>query len=282
MRVQVIDNVSREMASVLPLVIEGSRDLRIAVAFVSRRGLAAINPALTAAVQAGATAEFLVGLDMRSTEPEALKALLDRTRETDRVALYCYASVTAAGIYHPKLYVSRVGDQVISIVGSSNLTAGGLKKNVEVNVLIESDIRDEIVSDIYTAYNRLKFHPERVEPDDEFLALYAELCQRGRATEQSVGRDKSIRALHQTFREKAASLRRPVPTRRDLVGWLELVYDALPDGEFTNESVYGFEPEFRRQYRDNLNIRPKIRQQLQVLRDMRLIEHVETGRWRKL
>ena len=282
MRVQVIDNVSREMASVLPSVIEGSRDLRIAVAFVSRRGLATIDPALTAAVQAGATAEFLVGLDMRATEPEALKVLLDRTGETDRVALYCYTSVTTAGIYHPKLYVSRAGDQVTSIVGSSNLTAGGLKKNVEVNVLIESDIRDEIVSDIYTAYNRLKFHPERVEPDDEFLALYAELCRRERATDQSVGRDKSIRALHETFREKAASLRRPVPSRRDLVGWLELVYDALPDGEFTNDLVYASESEFRLRYPDNLNIRAKVRQQLQVLRDMRLIEHVATGRWRKL
>src|SRR3989304_8908481 len=268
MRVQVIDHASREMASVLPCVIEGSRDVRIAVAFVSRRGLATIDPALTAAVQAGATAEFLVGLDMRATEPEALKALLDRTRDTDRVALYCYTSVTTAGIYHPKLYVSRAGYQVTSIVGSSNLTAGGVKKNVEVNVLIESDIRDEIVSDIYTAYNRLKFHPERVEPDDEFLALYAELCRRERATDQSVGRDKAIRALHETFREKAGSLRRPVPSRRDLVGWLGLVYDALPDGEFTNDLVYASESEFRLRYPDNLNIRAKVRQQLEVLRDV--------------
>ena len=282
MRVQVIDNVSRQMARVLCPLIEQSTDLRVAVAFMSHRGLGVIRPSLAAALQAGATVEFLVGLDMRTTEPEALQAVLDLSHGSGEVALYCYAGLTGVGTYHPKLYLSRMPDVATFIVGSSNLTEGGLKRNVEINVLIEADIRDEAVSDIHAAYNRLKFHPERVIPDGEFIALYAELRDRERATEQSVGRDTSIRALRRTFREKAASLRRPVPTRRDLVGWLELVYDALPDGEFTNESVYGFETEFRRQYPDNLNIRPKIRQQLQVLRDMRLIEHVATGRWRKL
>ena len=282
MRVQVIDNVSRQMARVLCPLIEQSTDLRVAVAFMSHRGLGVIRPSLAAALQAGATVEFLVGLDMRTTEPEALQAVLDLSHGSGEVALYCYAGLTGVGTYHPKLYLSRTADVATFIVGSSNLTEGGLKRNVEINVLIEADIRDEVVSDIHTAYNRLKFHPERVIPDGEFIALYAELRDRERATQQSVGRDTSIRALRRTFREKAASLRRPVPSRRDLVGWLELVYDALPDGEFTNESVYGFETEFRRQYPDNLNIRPKIRQQLQVLRDMRLIEHVATGRWRKL
>lgn len=278
---QVIDNVSRDMASALPPVLQDSQDIRIAVAFVSQRGLTLIDSALAAAIQAGATAEFLVGLDMQSTEPQALKALLDRRRETGRLALYCYASVTAAGIYHPKLYVLRAEDQVTSIVGSSNLTEGGLKKNVEVNVLIEATIGDELVSDIYGAYSRLKFLPERVEPDDEFLALYTELCQRQPVESNSASRDTSTRKLMASFREKAKTLRRPIPSRRDLVGWLELVYDALPDGEFTNELVYAHEPEFQKQYPHNLNVRAKVRQQLQVLRAMGLTEHIARGRWRK-
>ncbi len=35
-------------------------------------------------------------------------------------------------------------------------------------------------------------------------------------------------------------------------------------------------------YPTNLNIRAKIRQQLQTLPSMGLVEHVVTGRWRKL
>jgi len=282
MRVQVIDNVSRKMETVLCPLIEDSTDLRVAVAFMSDRGLAIIRPSVTAAIRAGATVEFLVGLDMRTTEPEALRAVLDMTSDSEKVAMYCYAGLTGVGTYHPKLYLSRMPDVATFIVGSSNLTEGGLKRNVEINVLIEADIRDELVSDIHTAYNRLKFHPERVIPDGEFITLYAELRDRERATEQSAGRDTSIRALRRTFREKAASLRRPVPSRRDLVGWLEMVYDAAPDGEFTNELLYRREGEFRLRYPGNLNIKAKIRQQLQVLRDMGFVEDVAPGRWRKL
>lgn len=240
-----------------------------------------IGNSLSAAVSAGASLEFLVGLDMRSTEPEALQTLLDLSRKNANVAMYCYGSLSEVGIYHPKLYVSRVGDEVTSIVGSSNLTEGGLKKNVEINVLIEAQVRDEIVSDIYTAYNRLKFHPERVEPNDEFLALYGQLCEREKEQKRKFVGDRSSQKLRRAFRDKAKSLRRPTPTRRDLVGWLEIVYDALPDGEFTNEVIYGFELDFQQQYPDNLNVKAKIRQQLQVLSGMGLIEHLARGRWQK-
>jgi len=282
MRVQVIDNVSRKMADALCPLIEESTDLRVAVAFMSHRGLAIIRPSLAAALQAGATVEFLVGLDMRTTEPEALRAVLGMASDSGKVTMCCYAGLTGEGTYHPKLYLCRRSDVVTSIVGSSNLTEGGLMRNVEINVLVEAGVRDEVVSDLHTAYNRLKFHPERVIPDDEYIAMYAELREREQATERRAGRDTSLRKLRRTFREKAASLRRPVPTRRDLIGWLELVYDALPDGEFTNDAVYASESEFQRQYPDNLNIRAKVRQQLQVLAAMGLIEHLARGHWRKL
>lgn len=282
MRLQIIDNVSTGMVSVLSPLIERSTDLRIAVAFVSRQGLAMVEAPLSTALKAGALVEFLIGLDMRSTEPEALHALLELSRKGDNVEVYCFASLSPAGIYHPKLYLSKSGDAVTSIVGSSNLTEGGLRKNVEVNILVEGNLRDEIVSDIYSTYSRLKFHPQRVVPDDEFLALYAELCEREKQQERKSLQDKSTRKLIKTFREKAKSLRRPTPTRRDLVGWLELVYDALPDDEFTNQRVYEYESEFQRHYPENLNIRAKIRQQLQILRDMGLLEHMGPGRWWRL
>ena len=282
MRVQIIDNVSREMVSVLLPAIEQSKDVRIAVAFVSRRGLAMIEPSIRAALQAGAYLEFLVGLDMRSTEPEALQTLYDLSCKSATVELYCYASLRPAAIYHPKLYVLRIDNEVTSIIGSSNLTEGGLKKNIEVNVVIKASMGDEVVSDVYGIYNQLKFDPKRVVPDDEFLALYAQLCEREREQQRKAVRDKSSRDLVRSFKEKASSLRRPTPSRIDLVGWLELVYDSLPEGEFTNQQVYEYEREFQQHYPENRNIRAKIRQQLQILRDMGLIEHLGIGRWQKV
>jgi len=50
--------------------------------------------------------------------------------------------------------------------------------------------------------------------------------------------------------------------------------------EFTNDDVYAHDRELEQLHPDNRNVRPKIRQQLQILRDTGLLIHVESGRWR--
>jgi HKD family nuclease len=282
MEVQIIDNRSQTMTSFLSSEIEQSKDARIAVAFMSRRGLAMIEQPIDAAVQAGARFEFLVGLDLRATDPKALRFLYDLSCENSAIDLYCYASLESGAIYHPKLYILGRDDAVTAVIGSSNLTRGGLKGNVEVNAVIQGDSQDEAISDVYGVYNRLKFHPKRVVPDEEFVTLYTELCKREKRQRQEAQSDRIARNLRTSFDEKVKSLRRPTPTSQDLFGWLKLVYNSLPDDEFTNQQVYDCEQTFQRHYPENQNIRAKIRQQLQVLRDMGLIEHIGTARWQKV
>src|SRR5438876_8424122 len=75
MQVQVIDNRIRNLISTIAPVIEASHDMRIAVAFVSQSGLDLIYPSLEIALGVGGSVEFLVGLDMQTTEPAALRSL---------------------------------------------------------------------------------------------------------------------------------------------------------------------------------------------------------------
>ena len=49
---------------------------------------------------------------------------------------------------------------------------------------------------------------------------------------------------------------------------------------FTLDDVYAFENELARVYPGNRNVRPKIRQQLQVLRDRGYLTFVGRGRYR--
>lgn len=282
MQLQMIDNVKHNTAAELVSSIEAANDVRIAVAFVSSDGLLQIMPSVRTALDAGAYVEFLVGMDTRATDPSAIKKLYDLTRETSQVSLLCFASRNASAIYHPKMYLTRDKYTATAIIGSSNLTRRGLTSNIEVNVVIRDDVQAEIVSEIYNTYNRLKYHPDRVIPDDEFVALFAELCQHEKFRERRLAKDSELKKLKETFLGKANKLQRPKPTRADLVGWVELVYDALPEGKFTNQEIYGYENEFRQHYPQNLNIRAKIRQQLQVLHKLGFIEHVGTGIWRKV
>ena len=50
--------------------------------------------------------------------------------------------------------------------------------------------------------------------------------------------------------------------------------------EFKNEEVYTYAPELEKLHPDNRHIKDKIRQQLQVLRDAKLLLHVSSGVWR--
>lgn len=282
MRIQMVDNVERNTISVLAPIIETANDIRIAVAFVSSDGLSQIMPSVKMAMKAGAYVEFLVGMDPRATDPLAIKDLYTLFRGTSQGALLCFASRNASAIYHPKMYLTRDSQIATAIIGSSNLTRRGLTTNVEANVVITDDVDAEIVSEIYGTYSRLKYHPHRVIPDDEFINLFADLCQREKSQENRLARDHDLRQLRETFIRKADRLQRPKPTRADLIGWLEMVYDALPPGKFTNQKIYEYEEEFRQRYPQNQNIRAKIRQQLQVLRELGFIEHVSKGVWKKV
>ena len=68
-------------------------------------------------------------------------------------------------------------------------------------------------------------------------------------------------------------------------GWLLTVMQAVEDlrtPTFTLDDIYAAQPHLAALYPDNHNIRPKIRQQLQVLRDHGWLRFVGRGRYRRV
>ncbi|MGC8838535.1 MAG: phospholipase D-like domain-containing protein [Anaerolineae bacterium] len=279
MKVKLVDNLSVRLLEELSPVIAQSKDCRIAVAFVSTGGLDLLASDFQRCLERDGHMEFLVGLDLSTTDPQALWTLYQMSQANPNVSFYCFGRLESGAIYHPKLYIAGSDATTAMIVGSSNLTEGGLKENVEVNVLMEADTGEEIVSDVYSVYNKLKFHPHRVIPDQEFLSLYQEMYSLRRDWEKSSERDTRLKRAKSRFMEKAASLKHPIPTDKDLFGWQKLVFERLPEGPFRTNDLYKFEEELRAHYPANRNIRAKIRQILQQLRDMGLVRHVRTGVW---
>ncbi|MCX7976666.1 MAG: phospholipase D-like domain-containing protein [Bellilinea sp.] len=282
MHIQMIDNVERNMASALVSAIKSAFDIRIAVAFVSSDGLSCLMPSIKEVIERGSHIEFLVGMDPRATDPNAIKELYSLLRDYSQGVLLCFVPRDSSAIYHPKMYLTKNYQFAQLFIGSSNLTQRGLIKNIEANLVIRDEINTEIVSEVYNTYYRLKYHPNRVIPDEEFLDLFSELCQKEKFYQSRLVKNQTLRQLKQNFIEKAKSLERPKPTRTDLIGWLELVYNSLPQGEFTNQEIYRFEPQFRQRYPENQNIKAKIRQQLQILHQLGFIKHVNRGTWKKV
>lgn len=281
MELQLLDNRSQTLGEAISSALAESEDSRMAVAFVSAQGLGLLEPALQQCLKRKGSVEFLVGLDLSFTDPQALRTLYQWSRDYAHVACYCLTELGPSVVYHPKLYVFRAGEEVRFIVGSSNLTEGGLRQNMEVNALVRAHASEEIVSDIYAVYNALKFHPKRVEPDEEFVSLYEELFSMRKRERHRATRKAHLRRVTSRFREKVSTLRRPVPTPKDLDGWQRLVFMKLPEERFKTRDLYQFEEEFRSHYPQNRNIRAKVRQVLQQLRDLGLVKHVEWETWEK-
>jgi HKD family nuclease len=72
--------------------------------------------------------KLVVGCALRNTNPNFLERW--QGQPGFRVVL------DTTEVFHPKLYLFRVGAEVHLLIGSSNLTGGGFEKNREANVLL--------------------------------------------------------------------------------------------------------------------------------------------------
>jgi hypothetical protein len=94
-----------------------------------------------------------------------------------------------------------------------------------------------------------------------------------------------VRRLSEEKRQRAGALQNASRDSR-VIGQRASVLDCggppplSPAGEFTNEDVYAFARELEKLHPDNRHVRDKIRQQLQVLRDLGLLRHIGSGLWR--
>ncbi len=282
MRVTLTDNISGPLTDVLLPAISSASRVRLAVAFAKMSGYGLLEPALRACIDQGGRVEFLFGLDFRTTEPTVLKTILDWREECERVALYCFSDpmTERARSYHPKLYIMQRPPATTTVIGSSNLTAGGLSDNAEANIVIKACEDEQVVSEILDTYHHLKLQPTRFAPDSEYVASYAEAYRRMRQAERSAQRRADVRRSVSATRRREKHLPKPAVAAGDFVGWQRLVLEKLPEREFSTGDIYRYADEFRRHYPQNQNVEPKIRQVLQQLRDLHVVAHVGPGRWR--
>ncbi|MBM3120452.1 MAG: hypothetical protein FJ006_13080 [Chloroflexi bacterium] len=278
MEICLTDNVEVKLIDVLLPNLSLAKEARVAVAFLKNSGLALIEGELIKCLQRGGLVEFLIGLDFRITDADALLKL-----KKIGAKVYCYSNpfTDDTPVYHPKLYIFRGEAKALVAIGSSNLTEGGFKDNVEINAILSLSDGDELLSDTYALYNRLKFQPNRFEPDIDFIEGYGEVSASLRKGERSARSKKDLNELMLGLRKREEELPKPRVTPEDLFGWQKIVFERLPDGQFKTGDIYEFEDEFRRYYPENRNVRAKIRQILQQLRDLGLIKHVRWETWEK-
>jgi hypothetical protein len=151
-----VDDYEDELARLAQSALE----IKILIAFLTGGGLRWLPD------DKAPLAEFIVGVDLGITSPEALKDLMAKG-----------ASVRVFNepgrMFHPKVIYMRAADGEVLIVGSNNLTSSGIASNHEVSVSIpRTATTDGAFGDFLAHFNWLKVHSGCRTPDDAFFANY--------------------------------------------------------------------------------------------------------------
>ena len=117
------------------------KSFRAAVAFVKRSGTRHIAPALAAFARRCAV-EIIAGIDHRGTSVEGLQDLLDAVSPAGPAGRVIVFHNRLPFTFHPKIYLFKSDVAADVLVGSGNLTEGGLFTNYEAAVRISLDMAE--------------------------------------------------------------------------------------------------------------------------------------------
>lgn len=126
------------------------RKLRIAVAWAKRSGLARIWDALANFRHDGGHVQLIIGVSEGGASKEGLELALSGSDDS-------YVFHDPRRTFHPKVYFASSDLEHSLLVGSSNLTAGGLSWNYEASLWLEwkADEDDGLTNSVTEWFERL-------------------------------------------------------------------------------------------------------------------------------
>ena len=177
---------------------------------------------------------------------------------------------------HSKIYLF---DDKEVIISSGNLTNGGLINNFEYGVYTNDKA---IVSQVVTDFDLISKNEKTGPIEPRHIAEVNKILSNIAKSETT--KFPKFEIENQEDKNDVIQLSRNSITQ-SLNGWKLDVFNCIDSIEkeiFTLADVYNFEEVLKQKHVTNTRIAPKIRQQLQNLRDIGLLEFLGNGVYRKL
>ena len=164
------------------LELEDLRRATISVAYMRASGLALIRHCLE---KVAARTTLIVGIRNGVTTAQAFELGLELG-----CRLYAVDTGSRTVIYHPKIYIASNGDRSHVLIGSANLTYGGLVENVEASVELhlqhsegsQNALATKLQNELDSLATKFPRHVTRIASSE----MVTELFDSGRLIDESV------------------------------------------------------------------------------------------------
>lgn len=219
MRLQILSNLNYPIGNIINQELANTTQARIAVAFMKYSGLKVIENSLLNCLEKKGNVEIIAGLDFKTTDPQAIKFLINLKKSNPSLNFFCFGDKQnnkTKIVFHPKIYLFNKKKETTSIIGSTNLTGGGLLSNFEVNIIITED-KPLYFSQLEAIYNSVKFTPTIFEPDEEYLDGYSDVYSAFIKNENKARKDKGVKKVIAEIEKKEMELPGTVPTMKSLI-----------------------------------------------------------------
>ena len=219
MSIQLLSNLNYPIGNIINQELRDASSAKIAVAFLKYSGLKVIEQSLNCCLKNGGNIEIIAGLDFKTTDPESMHYLIHLQKQATNLKFYCYgdkADNRTDIVFHPKVYLFKKGRETTGIVGSTNLTRGGLLTNFEVNVVIK-ETQPLYFSQLEAIYNSVKFTDSVFSPDEEYLAGYSDVYKAFLLNEEKAMKDKGVQEVVSQIRRREEFLPGTVPSIKSLI-----------------------------------------------------------------
>jgi HKD family nuclease len=141
-------------------LLDNADEVIFCVAFLKKSGLDSIIENLQNKVT---KCQFYIWTDFYLTEPTALRTLFKNGHEV-------YITKKERTTYHPKIFYFRKGNSIDILVGSTNLTSGGLETNIEASIALTTSPNSVIDNEFNNLLASLNEHSTLV--NEQIISNY--------------------------------------------------------------------------------------------------------------
>jgi HKD family nuclease len=129
----------------LKSLLASSKRFVCMTAFARESGFRIIEKLLKEGLKKGHEAFFVVGLDFFHTDPSVLSGLFELSKQHKLELFVSRPSWQSEGArarnFHPKIFIFE-GEKIFVMIGSANMTGGGLLDNHEASVMMRDECRE--------------------------------------------------------------------------------------------------------------------------------------------